>query len=437
MGTLGIINLCGFADKMILNSPTIASTSKTAENLREIEKQMLAQFFTTFCGERSCDYEIIRKPLIINVGEKTLNITTHCISFVKSENGKNIICIHGANSGPASFINMCKSLLDLGYNVHLISLPGFGQSDVLDDILDLRDSSEIVEFYMDFLNKLINNVLQISPPTIIGRSFGGFLGGKFAEFYPKNVDRLILINSIGMLSTIGESGMIWGIIFKLGFPNRFFRQFGETINRMMYPSKMDDDALRKCWDNAQQTCEKNYGDCLVSKFITYNYYSAYWNQTSMRGFLNMGSRCALMWGYDDDIVPAHVARMCGNLTGANVYYMRGWHSPSNTDILTAFEHFLRGQQEINCYILSDDKMTAIEKISKSGIIELDFSESKKNIEDLYEQMKIHIDKDIFGKIYKISGDCVEEVVIDNTISFCQIKKILDAEFLSHSNVSDF
>ena len=384
MGTLGIMNLCGFADKMISNSPIIAHTSNSAENLRETEKHILAQFF-----KNEINYEIIRKPITMNVGGKTISVTTHCISFVTSASSKNILCIHGTNSGPIFFINMCKSLFDLGYNVHLISLPGFGQSDVSENIMDLGDSGEIVEFYVDFLNKLTNDVLQISPPTIIGHSFGGFLGGKFAEFYPQNVDRLILINSIGLFSTIGESGVIWGIIFKFVFPNRFFRQFGEIINEIMHSSIMDD-----CWYKAQQMCDKNYGSWIVSKFITYNYYLAYWNQTCMRGFLNMGSRCALMWGYDDDIVPAHVARMCGNITGANVYYMRGWHSPCNADLFKAIEHFLRGQHKNNCHILSDVKISAIEKISKSGIIELDFSESKKNIEELYEHIKIHMDKDI-------------------------------------------
>jgi len=127
--------------------------------------------------------------------ENWANLNGLKIRYLESGKGnhRHILFIHGLGSSADRWLGI-SSVLSANFHTVALDLPGFGESDkpaTLDyTIENFRES--IVEF----INKVVINGGKTS---IIGHSLGGYIAAEVAIENKNMVERLVLIDSSGML----------------------------------------------------------------------------------------------------------------------------------------------------------------------------------------------------------------------------------------------
>ncbi len=114
-------------------------------------------------------------------------------SIVKPEkpNGKKIVLMHGKNFSGAYWGQTAKDLSAAGYTVLIPDQIGFGRS------------SKPMQYQYSF-HGLAQNTKRLidwykwDKVTVLGHSMGGMLASRFALMYPELVDKLVLVNPIGL-----------------------------------------------------------------------------------------------------------------------------------------------------------------------------------------------------------------------------------------------
>lgn len=318
--------------------------------------------FAIFCSEHNIALDIITSQMTIScsadVHLPNISIKARCfvlqskIALDSTSQKKNMLLIHGANTGPLCFQNLFVPLTDLGYTLYCVVLPGYTGSEISDVFYSLN-SKQILAFYDHFFQDFIEKVLAIENTIILGHSFGGFLASSLSYHCQNLVSSVVLVNAAGIYPTLGISGMYWALIFKLGFPNRFARLFGRFLNPLLYYLTKEDRGegakYIRYWDYMQMTCSENYGDLIVSKFITFaSPFKSFWNETTLSKLLKVAEskRMSLIWGYDDSIVPFHnavvLAEKTDNTNG--LYATKGSHNPmefeNGRDFIYALKNIL-------------------------------------------------------------------------------------------------
>jgi pimeloyl-ACP methyl ester carboxylesterase len=103
--------------------------------------------------------------------------------------GSNIILLHGGN-GSIEFWLYNISVLAQNHRVYAFDMVGSGRSDYPDASYSLTYQSEFLEGFMV--------ALSIDSATLIGNSMGGAVALQFARLYPHRVDRLVLVDAMGL-----------------------------------------------------------------------------------------------------------------------------------------------------------------------------------------------------------------------------------------------
>ncbi len=109
------------------------------------------------------------------------------VYFDKQGKGDPIILLHGWGVD-SSIFNDLVNILKEKYLVYSIDLPGFGKSEEPSDYYTLDDYVELLHLFIIDKN--------IESPIILGHSFGGRIGIKYASLYHAN--KLILVDSAGL-----------------------------------------------------------------------------------------------------------------------------------------------------------------------------------------------------------------------------------------------
>ena len=108
------------------------------------------------------------------------------ISFTDSGEGTAIVLLHGFLENK----KMWKEYIDLfstKYRVIAIDLLGHGESDALGYVHSMEENANVVQEVLKYL--------EIEKAIIVGHSMGGYVGLAFAELFPKNINKLVLLNS--------------------------------------------------------------------------------------------------------------------------------------------------------------------------------------------------------------------------------------------------
>lgn len=414
--------------------PYGVSSSASLNNLLELEVKSLE----SFCNSINISFKILRKSMVVHSNEYPFLINLHCVVFQNKDTvydikSREIVLVHGVNSGPLFCRNFIKFLVSNGYKVYAIALPGFGQSDINDTkhFLSLS-SNELLLFYVSFLKIFINKE-TLRKPFIIGHSFGGFVSAKFSLSHPNLVKKLILVNCIGFLPTLEISGIYWAMLFKLGFPNRVFRPFGTLLNRFFFSrilgnyQKKQHEILLDLLDCVQTSCSSNYGADIVSKFISFNPYHSHWNVVLFDEMLDTIIDTDLIWGYYDGIIPAHNAKFVVDSLAklgrkhVSLYFMDGWHSPqdNNTDdFIHLLSYMLKHNDVSNDVVEISQKVrqTFNKACDEHGFSTLCTNETRINIRNMYSQFIDSLGDnaiDIHPILYAIKN---QNISIFNTIA---------------------
>lgn len=109
----------------------------------------------------------------------------------KTKTDKTIVLLHGKNFSGYYWERIALDLIKKNYRVIIPDQIGFGKSS--------KPESYNYSFSQFSLNtmKLIAS-LGIEKFTLVGHSMGGMLGVHMTDMYPKHVERLVLINPVGL-----------------------------------------------------------------------------------------------------------------------------------------------------------------------------------------------------------------------------------------------
>ena len=110
-------------------------------------------------------------------------------SIVEGE-GDNVVILHGWGANINTVMPIVNILKDK-FKVHAIDLPGFGESEEPKEPIDSFKYAEIVKAYMDKVG--------IKKVVLIGHSFGGKLSIILGNKYPELVEKIVLVNSAGLI----------------------------------------------------------------------------------------------------------------------------------------------------------------------------------------------------------------------------------------------
>ncbi|KAK5936748.1 hypothetical protein PMZ80_011011 [Knufia obscura] len=104
---------------------------------------------------------------------------------------KVVMMLHGKNFCSQTWNATAKVMLDQGYRVILPDQIGFCKS-------DKPDHYQFSLHHLALNTKTILDNLGIKRLTLIGHSMGGMLSARFALMYPEMVDRLVMVDPIGL-----------------------------------------------------------------------------------------------------------------------------------------------------------------------------------------------------------------------------------------------
>ncbi|WP_133506499.1 alpha/beta fold hydrolase [Flavobacterium chryseum] len=108
------------------------------------------------------------------------------ISFNDSGQGNAIVLLHGFLENKKMWAEYI-SLFSEKYRVIAIDLLGHGESECLGYVHSMEENANIVHEVLEHL--------QIEKAIMVGHSMGGYVGLAFAELYPENIQKLVLLNS--------------------------------------------------------------------------------------------------------------------------------------------------------------------------------------------------------------------------------------------------
>lgn len=123
-----------------------------------------------------------------------INIDGLDLNYIVEGNGNPVVILHGWGCNIDTVIPIINILKEQ-YQVYAIDLPGFGKSQEPKDVIG---SFEYVEIVKAFLKKM-----GIEKTNFIGHSFGGKLSIIFGSKYPELVEKIILVNSAGLIPKRG------------------------------------------------------------------------------------------------------------------------------------------------------------------------------------------------------------------------------------------
>jgi pimeloyl-ACP methyl ester carboxylesterase len=104
--------------------------------------------------------------------------------------GQPVVALHGWEGSIQSFWPVAEQLAPQGYQLHLLDLPGFGESALPPKPWSIADYMNFVVTYLD------NHDLQ--QVAVLGHSFGGRIGLVLAAEHPARVRKMVLADSAGL-----------------------------------------------------------------------------------------------------------------------------------------------------------------------------------------------------------------------------------------------
>jgi pimeloyl-ACP methyl ester carboxylesterase len=119
-----------------------------------------------------------------------LNIDGINVSYKKQGSGKKVVLLHGWGGEADSFLPVFN-YLSQKFEVYAIDFPGFGKSDLPLTPWDVTDYNNMLRKFFD--------LLQIDKAMIIGHSFGGRVAILFSANNPSYVEKIVLVDSAGII----------------------------------------------------------------------------------------------------------------------------------------------------------------------------------------------------------------------------------------------
>lgn len=206
------------------------------------------------------------------------------ISYIDEGDSENVVVLlHGWGATKETMVPISNLIKDR-YRVIVVDLPGFGNSDEPKEVFD---SFDYVRIIMKFIDEL-----GIYKATFIGHSFGGKISSIIGAKYPKQVDKLILIDSSGIRPNRGLSYYTKVYSYKLG---KFF------YNKIPFGNK----------EKRLEEFRQKYGsdDYNQSSGIMRKIMVTVVNENIQPLLKDIESDTLIIWGDQDDATPLYMAEI--------------------------------------------------------------------------------------------------------------------------------
>jgi pimeloyl-ACP methyl ester carboxylesterase len=128
--------------------------------------------------------------------KKRVKISGLDVNYFTGGDGEPLVIIHGGGDGAKSWLENIQEL-SKHYNVYIPDLPGFGDSQSINNKFSLP---EYVSFVEEF-----TNALDLGPFYLVGHSIGGGIALHYAFRHPDKVSALVLVNSF----CLGKEIALW------------------------------------------------------------------------------------------------------------------------------------------------------------------------------------------------------------------------------------
>lgn len=126
--------------------------------------------------------------------EETIELAGAHIQLVKGGTGDPMLVLHG-ELGHRGWLNYHRKLAESN-TLYIPSHPGYGESDWLEWIMNMRD---MAGWYLTALDEL-----DLGPIPVMGFGIGGWLAAEMATMSPDSFSKLILVGAAGVRPPTGE-----------------------------------------------------------------------------------------------------------------------------------------------------------------------------------------------------------------------------------------
>ena len=126
--------------------------------------------------------------------EEIVEVAGTRLELVKGGTGEPLLILHDEMGHPGW--RRFHEALGQRHTLYIPSHPGFGKSERLDWIANMRD---MAGWYLDALDDL-----ELGPVDAIGFSLGGWLAAEMASMCPEPFKRLVLVGAVGIRPPSGE-----------------------------------------------------------------------------------------------------------------------------------------------------------------------------------------------------------------------------------------
>ncbi|MFA5419562.1 MAG: alpha/beta hydrolase [Bacteroidales bacterium] len=118
--------------------------------------------------------------------EKVIGYRNKRIVYNVTGAGKSVVLLHGFLENLHVWDGVLPYLSD-NHRVIAIDLPGFGKSDVVNEIHSMELMADVVKIVLD--------TEQVASCLLIGHSMGGYVGAAFAEKFPEMLSGIVFFHS--------------------------------------------------------------------------------------------------------------------------------------------------------------------------------------------------------------------------------------------------
>lgn len=142
------------------------------------------------------------------------------IAYQVAGSGKPIVVLHGWGAEASTFGNVFDRL-STTHRIYALDLPGFGLSEIPPTAWNASDYAALLTKFFGLLN--------LDKAHLIGHSYGGRISIVLGAEQPQMVDKLILVNSAGIIPSRTARYYYRINLAKLG---RLMRKCGSSGNRL-------------------------------------------------------------------------------------------------------------------------------------------------------------------------------------------------------------
>lgn len=212
-----------------------------------------------------------------------LNIDGVNVSYKKQGSGKRVVLLHGWGGCADSFLPVFN-YLSLKFEVYAIDFPGFGESDSPPEPWDVTNYKDMLHRFFDLLN--------IEKAMIIGHSFGGRVAILFSASNPSYVEKIVLVDSAGIIPK--RTFKYYIRVYKFKLMKKTFMLLSSNGNK--------EERLEKFYNKYGSNDYKQAG-CLRQTFVKVI------NQDLRIYLPQIKAPTLLIWGEDDKDTPLYFGKI--------------------------------------------------------------------------------------------------------------------------------